>query len=127
MSNPLDFPPVSRPYLPAQLIARPFFEDASANTGARARCLAWPSGWVLLVVIAFVFAVPTGALAAPDSTTVMAAASGDQAATHALLQADYRLAKATLAHTLATEDATARAAQVLGRECRGVLRGAPDE
>ena len=81
----------------------------------------------MLVVIACAFAAPAGALAAADTTTVVATASGDQAATHALLQADYRLAKATLAHALATEDAVARTAQVLGRECKGVLRGAPDE
>lgn len=54
-------------------------------------------------------------------------APGDRVATHALLKAEYELAKAILARTQAAEAAMARAAKALGHECRDVLRGVPVE
>jgi hypothetical protein len=86
--------------------------------------------WVVVGILAFTLAVPTGASAAAGPSgraSVAAAAPGDRAATHTLLQAEYELVKATLARAVATEAAVARAAKALGHECGGVLRGVPDE
>lgn len=81
-------------------------------------------------MLAFALPAPTGALAAAgpsERMSVAATASGDRAATHALLKAEYELAKARLARTSAVEVAVGRAAEALGHECKGVLEGAPDE
>lgn len=51
----------------------------------------------------------------------------DLAATSKLLDAEYKLAKVTLARRGAVQAAVGRAAEALGRECKGVLAGVPDE
>jgi hypothetical protein len=85
-------------------------------------------GWTAIAILASVLQVATSASAALGSTARIAvAAPNDRAATQALLEADYRLAKSILVHFDATEAALARAAKTLGDECQGVLRGGPDE
>jgi hypothetical protein len=87
--------------------------------------------WVVAGLLALVLAVPAGASAAAGpserATAAVPTVSGDQAATRALLDAEYELLKATLAGSRSTDAAVARAAKVLGDECRGALRGVPDE
>jgi hypothetical protein len=61
------------------------------------------------------------------ASVTTAAPDGDRAATHAFLKADEELAKGILARTSTVEAAVTQAANTLGHECRGVLRGAPDE
>jgi hypothetical protein len=79
-----------------------------------------------LSVIALMLSLPASALAVPGSAKARsAAAPNDRAATRALLEAEYRLAKATLARARTTEDAAAHAAETIGDECRSVLRGLP--
>lgn len=55
------------------------------------------------------------------------AARGDRAATSKLLEAEYKLAKVTLARRGAVQAAMGQAADALGRECKGVLAGVPEE
>lgn len=84
--------------------------------------------WTAIAILASVLLVATSTSTALSSTAPIAvAAPNDRAATQALLEADYRLAKAILVHFGATEAALARAAKTLGDECKGVLRGGPDE
>jgi hypothetical protein len=87
--------------------------------------------WVVAGLLALALAVPTGASAAAGplkrATPAVPTVSGDQAATRALLHAEYELLQATLARSRSTDAAVARAAKVLGDECRGALRGVPDE
>lgn len=74
--------------------------------------------------------VLTSALAVSDQRereTAAVAAPGDRSATVKLLEAAYRLTKAVLARVRAVDNAAAVSAEVLGHECRGVLRGAPSE
>jgi hypothetical protein len=82
-----------------------------------------------MVVLAFALHASPDVLAAAgpsERSGVAATAPGDRAATHLLLEADYRLAKVTLARALPVGVAEGRAAHALGRECKGALRGAPD-
>lgn len=100
--------------------------DAEAR--ARAHRLR-PIRWLVLAIFAFVLVAPAGALAVASGSqrvTVATTTPRDRAATHMLLKAEYELAKATLARVQATEDAVAGAAEALGDECKGVLRGAPN-
>lgn len=87
--------------------------------------------WVVAGLLAFVLAMPAGASGAAGpverATAAVPTVSGDQAATRALLDAEYELLKATLARSRSTDAAVAHAAKVLGDECRGALRGVPDE
>lgn len=124
--QPIDFPPVRRADSPAP-IDELFVDDAPAKIRMRARDLLRPSRRVILAVLAFGLVAPSNTLAAADSTTIATTASGDRAATRALLEADYRLTKATLTRFQPARAAEARAAEALGRECKGVLHGAPDE
>lgn len=102
-----------------------------AKAGARAHGLVRPSCLVVIGILAFA-ALPAsaGALAAFGSrerASVAASTPGDRSATHTLLSAEEVLAKAILARTVAIEAAVVRGAKALGHECKGVLRGAPDE
>lgn len=85
--------------------------------------------WGLLGVLLLALAAPASVLAAVGRSghDASLAVSGDRAATRALIEADYRLEKALLARDAAMEGAVARTARALGHECKGVLRGAPDE
>jgi hypothetical protein len=102
----------------------------AAMARARARRSLSASRWIVVGILAFAVAAPAGALAAAgpsEPAGVAAAALADRAATQTLLEAEYELAKANLARVQAAEASAARAAEVLGHECKGVLRGAPDE
>jgi hypothetical protein len=73
---------------------------------------------------------PTGALAATgphERPGVLASAPGDRSATQTLLDAEYKLERAIVAHSAAVEAAFDRAAGALGEECKGVLDGVPDQ
>jgi hypothetical protein len=70
---------------------------------------------------------PSAAAGSSERTSVAASALGDRAATDRLLKADEALAKAVLARARATDAAAGRAEEAFGHECKGVLRGAPDE
>jgi hypothetical protein len=88
------------------------------------------SRWAVVGMLAFALsaAIEASAAAAPsERASVAAIAPGDQAATHALLKAEYELPKAFLVRSVALEAPEARAAEALGRECKGVRRGAPGE
>ncbi len=104
---------------------------ASCSVGSRFVDANWRHRWVVAGLVAFALAGSTGASAAVGSLEGAAApvpaVSGDQAATRALLHAEYELLKAILARLRPADAAVARAAKALGSECSGVLGGAPDE
>lgn len=86
--------------------------------------------WVVGVITWFALLAASSLPAIANSNlraTVAIATPGDRAATQALIEAEYRLAKAILLRASATETALARAAKALGKECKGALRGGPDE
>lgn len=84
--------------------------------------------WAVTVIVWFGLLAAASVPASASSTVRAAAApADDRAATQALIEAEYRLAKATLVRAGSTEAALARAAKTLGKECKGVLRGGPDE
>lgn len=78
----------------------------------------------MLLILACMLAAPPDA---PAAARAVRTVTGDQAATGALLEAEYELVKATLARAGALESAGAEAAKALGDECKGVLAGAPEE
>ena len=102
-----------------------------AREGARTRTATWPSRWVVVGMLSIALVAPTGALAAgsPSGHANVTATSSpsDRAATQALLNADYDLEKAIVSRATAVVAASARAAGALGEECKGVLRGVPDQ
>ena len=61
-----------------------------------------------------------------DASVASAGTPADTAATHALLQADYELNSAVLHNAPVSISSAAAFARNLGRECHGVLAGAPN-
>jgi hypothetical protein len=88
------------------------------------------SRWGMVAVLAFMLVATPGTPAAASAggqTGIKYVASGDRAATLVLLKAEYELTKATVDDIPAVDAALTQAANALGHECRGALRGAPDE
>jgi len=105
--------------------------EVLVSVGSRSVDVSRSRRWVVAGLLALVLAVPAGASGAAGpverATAAVPIVSGDQAATRALLDAEYELLKAILARSRSTDAAVAHAAKVLGDECRGALRGVPDE
>jgi hypothetical protein len=84
---------------------------------------------MLSLAVAAVPALAAGSASAGAGVGARATvgSSANRAATYELVRDDYKLDEALLAHISALQAAEAVAAEGLGRECRGVLKGAPDE
>jgi hypothetical protein len=86
------------------------------------------SRWLTLGMVVFAFLVPGTAFASVSASEgVAGTVPDDPAATHTLLEAEYEFEKAISARVRGVDAAAASAAEALGRECKGVLHGAPDE
>jgi hypothetical protein len=96
------------------VIEVPHSQNRSESTISIGRMICWAASILLAMLV----------LDAPVATAVTPA---DTAATLALLQADYELDSVLLHNAAASKSAAVAFAQNLGRECHGVLKGAPND
>ncbi len=106
-----------------EIMCAPSFSRAEARTR-------WLGCWAVLLVFVFALHGSDGAWAATGPSgraNIAAGATGDRAATRALLVAGYEFEKGVLARARVALVAESRTAEAIGHECKGVMRGAPVE